>query len=554
MVGPQGPVGPASEGEGDGRRGVRGEGRRPITAQKQSQPVPATATAATTATDVRPAEKVRPAAPPTEDTPFEEARSALKALGLPPKKYAYYLRRAEEAIGDGKAYAPVVARARRGADKLSGVTSPARPAATPPKDPSDARVPAVDVTLDSFNAQPGWRAERVRARANGFVLAVVPEGRAMDAAVASVDVIDGEIDEVRWLDDRVTQSVRDLITDRLDRALWAAYRDEDMGDDDNGTEPQPSPLQGLVELMERRSLALGARAVNTADLGRKDGYANIASALRDLAKPTGPTAEELQRWLETAELMSAGDVVGRARGAGPTSVREIMLDLWTAVFEVLTREQVAGRPGAPRVSAEAIFHDDDNAGDFVLQRVHQGDREVVRRVRVRVGELDEDTDEVQVEDPSERLSSGAIVHRAERPAQFFIELYGKLGAFHDDLERAPRTLQDVRTLLYWAAVMLDAPLCQGDVKARAAAAFTQAKAFYDTARRAVIEGRSVLAVRRMHEALARISIAAAEIARSCGEGQIDIAVTPPHLPVLPADKVAADILTHAAPVSARWRY
>jgi len=491
--------------------------------------------------------KALPAAAPAADT-FDDARGAIKALGLPPKKHAYYLRRAEEAIGEGKGWAPVVARARRVADKLSGVSTPSRPNAKQPRARPAVRVPAVEVTLDSFNAQPGWRAQQVRPRANGFVLAVFPEGRAMDAAVASVDVVDGEIDEVRWLDERLTQSVRDVITDRLDRALWAAYGDagdDDDDDDDTAAKPRPSPLQDLIELMDRRSLALGARAANTADLGRKDGYANIASALRDLARPNGPTAEELQRWLETAELMSAGEVVGRARGAEPTSVRLIMHDLWAAVFEVLTREQVAGRPGALRLPAEAIFHGDDNAGDFVLQRVHQGERWVLRRIRVRVGELDEDTDEMQVEDPSDRLASGDVVHPAERPEQFFVDLYGKLGAFHDDLERAPRTLQDVRTLLYWAAVMLDAPLCQGDVKARAAAAFTQAKAFHDTARRALIEGRSVDAVRRMHEALARISAAAAEIARSCGEGQIDIAVTPPHLPVLPADKAAVEGLTSA---------
>src|SRR5690606_22762413 len=86
----------------------------------------------------------------------------------------------------------------------------------------------------------------------------------------------------------------------------------------------------------------------------------------------------------------------------------------------------------------------------------------------------------------------------------------------------------------------DAPLCQGEVKARATAAFSQAKAFYDTARRQLMEGRSVDAVRRMHEALRRISAAAAEIAKSCGEGQIDIAVTPPHLPVRPEDKAAIE--------------
>jgi len=84
--------------------------------------------------------------------------------------------------------------------------------------------------------------------------------------------------------------------------------------------------------------------------------------------------------------------------------------------------------------------------------------------------------------------------------------------------------------------MLDAPLCQGEVRARPATAFTQAKTYHDTARRQLLEGRSVDAVRRLHEAMRRISTAAAELARSCAEGQIDILVTPPHLPVRPEDR------------------
>jgi hypothetical protein len=41
--------------------------------------------------------------------------------------------------------------------------------------------------------------------------------------VASVDVIHGDIDEIRWLDDRLTQNDRDKITERLERALWDAF-------------------------------------------------------------------------------------------------------------------------------------------------------------------------------------------------------------------------------------------------------------------------------------------------------------------------------------------
>jgi hypothetical protein len=469
---------------------------------------------------------------------YEDARSALKALALPPKKYAYFVRRAEEAIEAGKGWSPIVARARRVAEKLGGPVKPAqKPPTRQPKPQAPTRPPAADTAIDSFNREAGWRAEKLRARANGYVLAIYPEGRDADAAVASVDVILGDVDEIRWLDDRLTQQDRDRIRERLDRALWDAHGDADDDDDDDDAEPPPSPLQDLIDLMDRRSTALGARPANTANLARKDGYRPIAEALRDLAKPIGPSADELQRWLESEDLMSAGEVVGRARGSEPVPPRQLLRDLWSAVFEVLTLEDITGRPGALTVPSEAIFSEDNS--DFILQRVRQGEHFIVRRIRIRTLEHDEETGVTTIEDPTDRLAPEATVHRAERAASFFVELYGKLGAFQEDLERAPRSLQDVRTLLYWSAVMLDAPLCQGQVKARAAAAFTQAKAYHDTARQQLLEGRSVDAVRRLHEAMRRISSAAAEIARSCAEGQIDLGTTP-DLPVRPEDQATIE--------------
>ena len=474
-----------------------------------------------------------PARPAAPTSAHQDARSALKALALPPKKYAYFVHRADEAIEAGKAWSPVVARARRVAEKLGGPPKPAqKPPTRQPKPQAPKRPPAVDTTIDSFNSDAGWRAEKLRARPNGYVLAIYPEGK--DTPVASVDVLLGDVDETRWLDERLTQNERDTITERLGRALWEAHDDDD--DDDDAEQP-PSPLQDLIDLMDRRSTALGARPANTGNLARKDGFRPIAEALRDLAKPSGPSADELQRWLESEDLMSAGEVVGRARGSEPVPPRQLLRDLWSAVFEVLTLEDITGRPGALTVPSEAIFSEDNS--DFILQRVRQGEHFIVRRIRIRTLEHDEETGVTTIEDPTDRLAPEATVHRAERAASFFVELYGKLGAFQEDLERAPRTLQDVRTLLYWSAVMLDAPLCQGQVKARAAAAFTQAKAYHDTARQQQLEGRSVDAVRRLHEAMRRISSAAAEIARSCAEGQIDLGTTP-DLPVRPEDQATIE--------------
>jgi hypothetical protein len=479
-----------------------------------------------------------PAQKPTNDPagPYEEARSALKALGLPAKKYAYFLRRAEEAIASGKSYAPTVARARKAVEKLQAGST--RGTATKPvarKPETHVRMPSpVHTAIDRFNAAPGWRIQQLRPRANGAVLVVYPEGQDADAAVAAIDVVHENIDEVRWLGDRLTATEQDTILERVEQALWDAG-DADEGED---ADEDPSPIQALIDLMQRRGSALGAQPTASQNLGRTDGYPQIAEALRDLAQPSGISADELQRWLEAENLMDAGEVVGRSRGADSIAVRPLMQELWVAVLDVLPIERIGGKPGDLNVSEASIFL--GSGAPFVLERVREGERVVLRRVRVRVGDPDPDTGIQTIEDVTDRLRPGAEVHQAERGEPFFNELYEKLGAFHEDLVRAPRTLQDVRMLLYWTAVMLDAPLCQGAVKQRATTAFEQAKAFHDTARRQLLAGRSVDAVRRMQEALRRISTAAAEIARSCGEGQIDIGVTPPHLPVRPEDQAAIE--------------
>jgi hypothetical protein len=476
-----------------------------------------------------------PQRPPSDRAgPFEEARSALKALDLPAKKYAYFLRRAEEAIASGKSYGPTVARARRAAEKLQGAhESAVKPVARKPETRAGTES-SIHAAIDRFNAAPQWRIQQLRPRANGSVLVVYPEGQDADAAVAAIDVVHENIDEVRWLADRLTARDQDTILERLEGALWDADDAEDGGPEGESS----SPIQALIDLMQRRSSVLGAKPSISQNIERTDGYPQIAEALRDLADPSGISADELQRWLEAEKLMNAGDVVGRSRGAESMSVRELMRELWTAVLDVLPVERIGGKPGDLNVSDAAIFR--GNGVPFVLERVREGERMVLRRVRVRLGEEDPETGILGIEDATDRLLPGAAVHQAERGEPFFNELYEKLGSFHDDLVRAPRTLQDVRVLLYWTAAMLGAPLCQGDVKRRATAAFDQAKALHDTARQRLLEGQSVDAVRRLHAAMRRIGAAAADIARSCGEGQIEIGVTPPHLPVRPDDK--ADVV------------
>ncbi|MDC0721729.1 SNF2-related protein [Nannocystis bainbridge] len=506
-------------------------------------------------------------APPVSDSgqPYEEARSAIKALGLPIKKYAYYVTQAETAVASGKSYLPIVERARKTAEKLKGDSGHSKPRSRVVPQTTGSRQRLVDVVLDTFNASPRWRLAQLRTRPNGHVLVVYPEGRDPDAAVAAIDIIDENVDDVRWLDTRTPQAEQDTILERLDRALWAAFevREEEATDEDeNGQQKTaiPSPIQGLIDMMERRSLSLGARRDASKDTARTDGHQQIAEALRDLAEPAWLTADELERWLETERLMDAALVLRRSPDASP---RELLARLWAEVLRELPLDEVkVVEPNDEVLVPEGVVFGDMRK-EFVLERADDRGRASLRRIPIGM------TVHLLVNSPMEHaeaerrrafrptveraddermlsfehtgaLDPRSLVHRRVRDARFITELYQKIGDFHDGLLRAPDTLRDVRVLLYWAAMMLGAPLCQGTAKARATVAFEQAKAYYDTARSRMIEGSTADAVRRMHEALRRISAAAAEIAKSCGEGQIDITVTPPHLPVRPEDKAAIE--------------
>jgi hypothetical protein len=341
-----------------------------------------------------------PAPAPAKDPagPYEEARSALKALGLPAKKYAYFLRRAEEAIAERQELRAHGGARPQGRRETSGGQQARHRDKAGRAQTRDAHAPSsVHTAIDRFNAAPGWRMQQLRPRANGAVLVVYPEGQDADAAVAAIDVVHENIDEVRWLGDRLTATEQDTILERVEQALW----DTADADDGEDADEAPSPIQALIDLMQRRGSALGAQPTASQNLGRTDGYPQIAEALRDLAQPSGISADELQRWLEAENLMDAGEVVGRSRGADSIAVRPLMQELWVAVLDVLPIERIGGKPGTLNVSEAAIFL--GSGAPFVLERVREGERVVLRRVRVRVGEPDPNTGIQTIEDPTDRL-------------------------------------------------------------------------------------------------------------------------------------------------------
>jgi hypothetical protein len=473
------------------------------------EPAPPAAPSPADRTDAHEAEK-----------PYEEARSAIKALGLSASKYARYLRQAETAIADGKSYLPVVARARKAAEKLK---------APPPAAASTAQRSELAAMLDSFNAEPGYRLTSQRQRGNSHTFVVYPEGKDADDAVAAIDVVRYEIDAVRWIDGRVSSLDQDAILERMDRALWAA---SDVDSDDSR-----SPLQDLTEMMERLVRARGVDVETSRNPTRADGYPGIAEALAELAEPAEPAemdALQFEVWLEsTGSLMKAAEVVASARGSD-IRVPDLMRRLWREILIVVPIATVnAGpAPGTLRVPDNALRRTEPVT---VLERRVRHGRATLREVVVSVRGKDTTPRWSIVADPTDRLEPGTAVHDTNYPDVWLHQIYRNVNAFEDHLTAAPKRLADVRTLLYWTAAMLDAPLCQGEIKKRATEALQQAKTYYEAARRQLIEGQTVDAARRIHEALRRIGAAAAELARSCGDGQTTLPGAEPGLAVTEAD-------------------
>ena len=412
------------------------------------------------------------------------------------------------------------ARARKAAKKDKATASSAVPRPAMPVAPS-----WIEAVLDHFNRAPGPRLALQRTRANGAVFVVHAEGATRDRPLASIDVLAEEIEEVRWIDAAIRGPQQDEILARMDQALEAAAEAPEGG--------RPSPLDELIVMMRNRGLVqLGVDVDATSKLDRTDGYRPLAEALRELAEPSGITPAELQDYLERAGLMAAAEVVARAVGLDPPPLRTLMQSLWAELDEAMPLWKVPQAGPKLQVPEECLFED---GGHTIVLVAGARPQMTLQRVRVRVLDRPEDSENVLVEDATGSLAAGTALHRGgyalfrvvlgTRPLDFIVELNAKVREFEATLARAPQALEDVRRLLFWSAAMIDAPRCQGELKAATQRSFQLARSYYETARKRLIEGRPGDAVRQMHEALRRISSSAAELAMNCAEGQL--AITPP---------------------------
>lgn len=485
--------------------------RRTSTNKDVTSPVKAT----TSATSPIPAIAGQPAvsvAPPLPATPspvaaIEAAQAQVRDLVLPPNRRNAYLARVAKAAEHGDNSKRILSQAT----KESRLFMADRAAQRRPGPGWD------EALIHAFEREPGWRLNVV-PRGQGHTLAIYPEGRALEDAVASIDVREHAIGDVRWLTGDLAPAQEDELLGRLQRALQVA-RAAATG------EPPPSPLQGRIDEVLRLSVELGINS----DVLSGTPQGAMARALRELDDPRPGAPAELISWLQANRFGPVASLIEDWHdGDGPADMPSLSRALWKEVGDSVDVTPVHAHRSGWQTNCGALFSSRDEARWVLVRRMRPRGEYELNKLNVLVRKTGGDSewsDTCEFEDAAGVLRDGDMLCLVdgEHGPQDTIELHRRIAEFIRELERTPKRLQDVRRLLFWTAAMIDTPRCQGAHRAAATRAFERANDYYDTARRSLARGDSVVALERVHEALRRISQAAASIAQACAEGQQPLA-------------------------------
>ena len=411
---------------------------------------------------------------------------------------------------------------RRG-EKL--LPEPAAPRTVPQLPPTWA-----DKVIARFDQVPGFRLRLVQRGASRSVFAVDREGRAGEV-VASIDIVAHEIEDVRWLDDRLRAAEQTDIVDRLTNILLDMQAEESAKEEESP--PDRGSLDPLIRMLERvGGERLGMDLKRTLRGSNKQTLARLTAELHDLAVPETASPLQTAGWLRDQDFFDAAEVLEDPAKLAYSSINALLDELWAAIDGYAPVAQLQRKSGAVLVAEDALMQA-PGVGQFVLVRDDGKERRYrLRRVSV-TSTCDPKGSCTIAESAGERLTRGAEVYLAETPEPFITELHERIGNLEDTLRRAPGLLADVRRLLVLTGALVDTQRCQGKEEAAALRAFEQAKAYHDAARRLLIEGKTAVAAERIHDAMRRIATAAAHIAQNCAAGQQDI--VPATLPVSPDD-------------------
>lgn len=414
-------------------------------------------------------------------------------------------------------------RASKGDKSSRRATSKQRRAGTTP--PMGAYQAGWAAALDAFNAGSHWRLAR-RQGTTTDTLIVFDEREDENTPVAVFVVVGFDIDQEQWTRS-VGPAAEGEIRGRLERALWVA------SDTETASKEPRSPLEDLISHMRSRGEKLGASSAST-----------LAEAREALAEPPSPGI--LIQWLRSVDLErtaeSVEELFSREGDAASSlySVESKIVRVWDSVSDELTILS-ATENGHELWVPDAAVHGPAETGldALVLEYSFDTGRHgpSVRRRPVRLVQMVTDDD---AEGGSRWLlqdKAGQIASRLyadDRTPEFYEELHRRLHLLEDDLTRSPRILSDVRELLYWSAALIDATRCQAETKRAAHAFFQSAFSRYTQACKDLARGSKLDQAAPIQQELRELSEAAAGLALSCGEGQLELSdarIMPERLPV-----------------------
>jgi hypothetical protein len=410
-----------------------------------------------------------------------------------------------------------------------------------PAPPGKAEVdPWEDILVAEFNARseagPQLRLER-RLGSGSRIFVAFLAGSRPEQIVARIDINAAiEVESIQPLQLNADQQA--ALRRGLEVALevtQARAINEDEAEDYAAARKKALPTPPRPTIVDRLQQQLAGQREAAALLQlRTEARTDLSVAARHvaaMAAPAGPSPSETAEWLDEQELPRSAALL-----SSYIFTPSVPLDVFLADLSESLDTEMGVRPvellSGDRLELPGDTVRTDGARQYVLEAAGTS----VRPHTVTVLE----TVKPMVVIDASKLTRGPL-----RSGEARVYINGRFSEamISDVRERyhglvqsfiqAPAQLDDMRQLIVIAAVLVDAPRCQGTAKANALRALEAARAHYDGARTELARGRDARALDRLREALRAVVQVAHDSAESCAAGQtalLTIAAEPANQP------------------------
>lgn len=414
-------------------------------------------------------------------------------------------------------------------EKLTGaaIGKQLRLAPSPPPPPPPIEVdPWEDILVAEFNARsetgPRLRLERRLGSGSRLFVAFIPGSRP-EQIVARIDV--NAAIEVESIDSlQANPDLQAALRRRLEAVLEVTHAravDEDDAEDYATARKKALPEPPRPTIVDRLQQQLAAQreaaALQQLRTGARTDLSAAARHVAAMAAPAGPSPSETAEWLDEQDLSRSAALLSSYIFTPSVALDVFLADLSESLDNEMGVQPVELVSG-DRLELPGDTLRRDGAKSYVLEAAGTS----IRPHTVSVVEND---------GPLVVIDASKLIKGALRSGEARLYIDGRFSEaaiseirdrYHGLVQsfiQAPAQLDDMRQLIVLAAVLVDAPRCQGIARANALRALETARAHYDGARTELARGRDARALDRLREALRAVVQVAHDSAESCAAGQ-----------------------------------